>query len=109
MLALTGNLVAIVPWHDRRGRPPLRPRTVVLATLTGVAAYVALVVALPIDVLLDDLSGGFGPLAPVTMAALAAGGAAISDPHDRARRTARVDRRRPAPRSWCWAPGRSSC
>ena len=49
-----------------------------LATLTGVAAYVALVVALPIDVLLDDLSGGFGPLAPVTMAALAAGGAAIT-------------------------------
>jgi len=78
LLALTGNLVAIVPLRDRRGRPPLRPRTVVLATLTGVAAYIALVVALPIDVLLDDLSGGFGPLAPVTMAALAAGGAAIT-------------------------------
>ena len=105
LLALTGNLVAIVPLRDRRGRPPLRPRTVVLATLTGVAAYIALVVALPIDVLLDDLSGGFGPLAPVTMAALAAGGAAIT-----IRRSVAADGSRgssgPAPRSWCSAPGR---
>ena len=78
LFALTGNLLAVVPVRDRRGRAPLRPRVVVLATALSVAVYAALVIVLPIEALLDDRTGGLGPLAPIVMVALAAGGATIT-------------------------------
>jgi signal transduction histidine kinase len=39
LLVLLGNLVAVVPWQDRRGREPVRPGLVVAA---GVAALIGL-------------------------------------------------------------------
>lgn len=42
-LALLGTLAAVVPWRERRGRPPLRPRTVVLAVGGGLVLFDALV------------------------------------------------------------------
>jgi signal transduction histidine kinase len=39
ILVLLGNLLSVVPWHDRRGREPVRPGVVIAAS---VAALIAL-------------------------------------------------------------------
>jgi signal transduction histidine kinase len=35
LLVLSGNLLAVVPWRDRRGREPIRPNVVVAASVAG--------------------------------------------------------------------------
>jgi signal transduction histidine kinase len=65
LLVLGGNLLVVVPFHDRRGRPPLQPELVVAAS------FAALVV---LDVVAVTSSG-----APdVFSLALAVGGAVIA-------------------------------
>ena len=39
LLALVAALVMVVPWSDRRGRPPLTPAKAVGATVIGLAAF----------------------------------------------------------------------
>lgn len=77
MLALLGNLVAVVPWRDRRGRPPLQPRRVVGATVGALVAFDLLVIlsgAGPIDVYAGTLQS-LGVLGILATGALMAGGA----------------------------------
>lgn len=44
LLVLLANLVAVVPWHDRRGREPVRPQIVVAASVVGLIALDVLAV-----------------------------------------------------------------
>jgi signal transduction histidine kinase len=38
LLILSASLVAVIPWVDRRGRPPMEPGRVVLASIVGIVA-----------------------------------------------------------------------
>jgi signal transduction histidine kinase len=38
LLVLLGNLFVVVPWRERRGRPPLRPALVIAASAAGLMA-----------------------------------------------------------------------
>jgi signal transduction histidine kinase len=76
LLALAGNLLLVVPWRDRRGRPPLAPRVVVGAT---VALLVGLdVLAAFADGRIVGFEGRLGPLAWLSLAALAVIGAIVA-------------------------------
>jgi signal transduction histidine kinase len=44
LLVLLANLVAVVPWQDRRGREPVRPAVVVAASVAGLIALDVLAV-----------------------------------------------------------------
>jgi signal transduction histidine kinase len=46
LLVLLANLVAVVPWRDRRGRDPIRPQVVVAASIAGLVALDVLAVFL---------------------------------------------------------------
>jgi signal transduction histidine kinase len=80
MLALTGALIVVVPWQDRRGRPALRPRTVVRATLAALFCFDLLIVvtrADPVTVYAGALQG-LGAIGLLAAGALVAGGAIIT-------------------------------
>jgi len=70
LLVLLGNLLNVVPWRDRRGRPPLQPGFVVAASVAGV-------VVLDVLAVVTRGSGswdGTGGLAKTAMAVLLVGG-----------------------------------
>jgi signal transduction histidine kinase len=70
LLVLLGNLLNVVPWRDRRGRPPLQPGLVVAASVAGV-------VVLDVLAVVTRGSGSWdrtGGLAKTAMAALLVGG-----------------------------------
>jgi len=46
LLVLLANLVAVVPWQDRRGRTPVRPGVVIAASVAGLIALDVLAVFL---------------------------------------------------------------
>jgi signal transduction histidine kinase len=76
LLVLAGNLLAVVPWRDRRGREPVRPSTVVAASVAGaVVLDVAAVLAEP-----TQFSSGprdLGALGVVATVAIAVAGVVV--------------------------------
>jgi signal transduction histidine kinase len=77
LLGLLGNLLTVVPWKERRGRPPLQPAKVVVATIAGLAGYALLAAVVPVDLLSSDGSP-LGPLGWLSMGALLVGGAIVT-------------------------------
>jgi signal transduction histidine kinase len=70
LLVLAGNLVTVVPWRDRRGREPVRPGTVIAASVTGaVLLDVAAVFAEPTQFSSGPIDlGALGVVAAVAVA-----------------------------------------
>ncbi len=66
LLVLLGNLIVVVPWRERRGRPPLQPALVLAASAAGLMV---------LDVLAVSMDGqNFGGLHKVATALLFVGG-----------------------------------
>lgn len=73
LLVLLGNLLNVVPWRERRGRPPLQPGLVVAASVAGLVV---------LDVLAVTVRGSgewdpSGGLAKLAMAVLCIGGITV--------------------------------
>ena len=76
LLVLSGNLLVVVPWRDRRGREPVHPGIVIAASVAGaIALDVVAVLAAP-----TQFSSGpadLGGLGTTAAAAIAVAGAVV--------------------------------
>jgi signal transduction histidine kinase len=69
LLVLLGNLLAVVPWRERRGRPPLQPTLVIAASAAGLMV---------LDVLSVSIRGqDFGGLDKTATLVLLVGGITV--------------------------------